>query len=146
MNTTEWLVIGGLLLIFILAGYAAWLWYRVWRNRQRQLQQRHERNTRLAEDIRILARGLVEDQIPLIEAAIRIKVLLDNYSGPRRADLDVQVFADLYDATAHIPTHQAWKDLPLARRHQHEQLMAELEQQHRGQLQQAARALLGGLQ
>lgn len=146
MNTTEWLVIGGLLLIFILAGYAAWLWYRVWRNRQRQLQQRHERNTRLAEDIRILARGLVEDQIPLIEAAIRIKVLLDNYSGPRRADLDVQVFADIYDATAHIPTHQAWKDLPLVRRHEHEQLMAELEQQHRGQLQQAARALLGGLQ
>lgn len=146
MNTTEWLVIGGLLLIFILAGYAAWLWYRVWRNRQRQLQQRHERNTRLAEDIRILARGLVEDQIPLIEAAIRIKVLLDNYSGPRRADLDVQVFADLYDATAHIPTHQAWKDLPLVRRHEHEQLMTELEQQHRGQLQQAARTLLGGLQ
>jgi ABC-type nickel/cobalt efflux system permease component RcnA len=146
MNTTEWLVIGGLLLIFILAGYAAWLWYRVWRNRQRQLQQRHERNTRLAEDIRILARGLVEDQIPLIEAAIRIKVLLDNYSGPRRADLDVQVFADLYDATAHIPTHQTWKDLPLVRRHEHEQLMTELEQQHRGQLQQAARALLGGLQ
>lgn len=146
MNTTEWLVIGGLLLIFILAGYAAWLWYRVWRNRQRQLQQRHERNTRLAEDIRILARGLVEDQIPLIEAAIRIKVLLDNYSGPRRADLDVQVFADIYDATAHIPTHQAWKDLPLVRQHEHEQLMTELEQQHRGQLQQAARALLGGLQ
>ena len=146
MNTTEWLVIGGLLLIFILAGYAAWLWYRVWRNRQHQLQRRRERNARLSEDIRILARGLMEEQLPLVEAAIRIKVLLDNYSGPRQADLDVQVFELIHGATVHIPTHQAWKDLPLAQRREYEQQMAELEQQHRDRLQRAARALLEGLQ
>ena len=66
MSRGELLVIGGLLLIFILAGYAAWLWYRVWRNRQRQQQQRQERNARLAGDIRILAQGLLDNQLPLI--------------------------------------------------------------------------------
>ena len=146
MNTTEWLVIGGLLLIFILAGYAAWLWYRVWRNRQQQAKLQQERNTRLAGDLRILAQGLLEGQLPPIEGAIRIKVLLDNYSGPRPSDLDPSVFETLYDATAHIPTHQAWKDLPLAQRQQHERQMEGLEQQYHDALHRAARSLKSGLQ
>lgn len=146
MSRGELLVIGGLLLIFILAGYAAWLWYRVWRNRQRQQQQRQERNARLAGDIRILAQGLLDDQLPLIEGAIRIKVLLDNYTGPRSADLDTGVFETVYDATAHIPTHQAWKDLPLSQRREHEQLMLALEQQHGEPLRRAAQALRTDLQ
>lgn len=146
MSTTEWLVIGGLLLIFMLAGYAAWLWYKVWRNRQRQSQQRNERNARLAGDIRILAQGLLEEQLPLIEGAIRIKVLLDNYTGPRRDDLDVQVFETVYDATVHIPTHEAWKELPLGQRRLHEQHLARLEHQHGEQLRQAAQAVCAALQ
>lgn len=146
MSRGEWLVISGLLLIFILAGYAAWLWYQVWRNRQRQLQQRQERNARLAGDIRILAQGLLDDQLPLIEGAIRIKVLLDNYTGPRRAGVDTRVLETVYDATVHIPTHQAWKDLPLTQRREHEQLMLALGQQHGEQLRKAAQALRTDLQ
>lgn len=146
MSANEALVISGLLVIFILAGYAAWLWYRVWRHRQRQHRQQVERNARLAGDIRILAQGLLEDQVPLIEGAIRIKVLLDNYSGPRRADLPVQVFETIYDATAHIPTHQAWKDLPLSQQREYGQIMLALEQRHGEQLRQAAQALRTGLQ
>lgn len=146
MNSTEWLVIGGLLIIFLLAGYAVWLWYQVWRTRQRRARQQRERNTRLAADIRILAQGLLEQQLPPIEGAIRIKVLMDNYSGPRRADLNLAVFETIYDATAHIPTHQAWKELPPAQRRQHEQQMERLEQAHQAELQRATQALIAGLQ
>lgn len=146
MSTREWLVLGGLLLIFVLAGYAAWLWYQIWRRRQQQRMQRQERNQRLAGDIRLLAQALCEGQLPPIEGAIRIKVLLDNYSGPRQADLDVSVFEAIYEATAHIPTHQAWKALPLAGRRRYEQHMQTLEQQHRDQLHQAAQRLRTGLQ
>ena len=146
MSITDWLVISGLLVICILAGYAAWLWYRIWRNRQQQAKLQQERNTRLAGDLRILAQGLLEGQLPPIEGAIRIKVLLDNYSGPRPSDLDASVFETLYDATAHIPTHQAWKDLPPAQRQQHERQMEELEQQYHDALHRAARSLKSGLQ
>ncbi len=145
MNSNEWLGIAGLLLIFLLAGYAAWLWYRVWRNRQRQDQTLRDRNARLSGDIRILAQGLLDGQLPLIEGAIRIKVLLDNYTGARPADLDTDIFETLYQATAHIPTHQAWKDLPAAQRRQHEQHMESLEQQHREALLRAAESLRTGL-
>ena len=146
MSTTDWLVISGLLVICILAGYAAWLWYRIWRTRQQQAKLQQERNARLAGDIRILAQGLLEGQLPPIEGAIRIKVLLDNYSGARPSDLDASVFETLYDATAHIPTHQAWKDLPLAQRQQHERQMEELEQQYHDELHRAAQSLKSGLQ
>lgn len=145
MNSNEWLVIGGLLLIFLLAGYAAWLWYRVWRNRQRQEQILRQRNTRLSGDIRILAQGLLDGQLPLIEGAIRIKVLLDNYTGARPANLNADIFETVYQATAHIPTHQAWKDLPLDQRREHERHMESLEQQHREALLRAAEALCMGL-
>ena len=146
MSTKEWLVISGLLVIFLLAGYAAWLWHKVWRHRQQQEQLAHERNARLRGDLYILAHSLLDGQIPLIEGAIRIKVLLDNYTGPRPANLSTEIFETIYDATAHIPTHQAWKDLPSAQRQQHEQLMEQLEQQHREVLLSAAQALSTSLQ
>lgn len=145
MSFNEWLMIGGLLLIFLLAGYAAWLWYQVWRRRQQRMLHACERNERLAGDIRLLARGLCEGQVPPIEGAIRIKVLLDNYDGPRRTNLNLSIFETIYDATAHIPTHGAWKALPAAQRRQHEQFMEALEQQHRDELLRAAQELRVGI-
>src|SRR5690554_4460308 len=145
MQPTDLLVVSGLLLIFLLAGYAAWLWYRVWRNRQRLERALQARNQRLAGDIQLLSRAPLDGQLPPIEGAIRLKVLLDNYNGPRPADLDIEVLETLYNATAHIPTHQAWNDLPLAERRQHEHRMAELEQQHREALLRTAEMLRHGL-
>ena len=143
MTTTDWLVIAGLSIIFALAVYAAVLWRRVWRNQQRQARQLEERNERLLGDVRILAQSLLSGQLPMIEGAIRIKVLLDNYSGPRRAEWDVQVLETIYDATAHIPTHQHWKDLPAAQRRLHQRQMDTLEEQHRGEVERVARVLSG---
>ncbi|WP_193072276.1 DUF2489 domain-containing protein [Pseudomonas sp. FME51] len=145
MTNNDWLIILGLVIIFALALYAVVLWRRVWHNQQLMTTQENERNSRLEGDIRILAQGLVTGQLPVIEGAIRIKVLLDNYSGPRRADLDTRVFETIYDATAHIPTHQAWKDLPKAQRRLHERQMETLETQHHSEVQQVAGVLSQGL-
>lgn len=145
MTNSDWLIILGLVIIFALALYAVVLWRRVWHNQQLMTTQENERNSRLEGDIRILAQGLVTGQLPVIEGAIRIKVLLDNYSGPRRADLDTRVFETIYDATAHIPTHQAWKDLPKAQRRLHERQMETLETQHHSEVQQVAGVLSQGL-
>lgn len=145
MTNSDWLIILGLVIIFALALYAVVLWRRVWHKQQLMTAQENERNSRLEGGIRILAQGLVTGQLPVIEGAIRIKVLLDNYSGPRRADLDTRVFETIYDATAHIPTHQAWKDLPKAQRRLHERQMETLETQHHSEVQQIAGVLSQGL-
>lgn len=141
MTTYEWLALAGLLIIVGLAAYAGTLWARVWRRQRKKSSQEAERNERLAGDVQFLARSLLNDQVPVIEGAIRIKVLLDNYSGPRREDLDVQVFESIYDSTAHIPTHQGWKDLPKPERDIHLEQMETLERIHKQEVDRAARQL-----
>lgn len=145
MQTQYWLLIAGLLIITALAGYAWTLWRRVWRVRAEQQAQEEQRNARLAGDIQFIAQSLLNGQVPMIEGSIRIKVLLDNYSGPRRSDLDVVIFTEIYDQTAHIPTHAGWKQLSATERKLHTRLMETLERDHQEQVQQAANQLANGL-
>lgn len=145
MTILNWLVLAGLAIIIPLAVYAAILWRQVHRRNQAQSSLQREREERLAADIEFLAQSLSTGQVPPIEGAIRIKVLLDNYTGPRRATLDLAIFETVYDATAHIPTHQAWKELPRAQRRAHEEEMATIEQNHKPRLQDAAAELSKGL-
>lgn len=145
MQTHYWLLIAGLLIILALAGYAWSLWRQVWRVRADRQAQDEQRNARLAGDIQFIAQSLLNGQVPLIEGSIRIKVLLDNYAGPRRDDLQAAIFTEIYDQTAHIPTHAGWKQLSAAERKLHTRLMETLERDHHEQVQQAARQLANGL-
>ncbi|MFO7704201.1 MAG: DUF2489 domain-containing protein [Halopseudomonas sp.] len=145
MTTFSWLALAGLIIIIALAIYAFVLWKKVLARKAQQRAIATERNQRLASDIIILAKSLLEGQLPVIEGSIRIKVLLDNYYGPRRADLDVSVFERIYDATAHIPTHQGWQDLPKAERQLHERQMEVLERDHHEAITLAAKNISRGL-
>lgn len=145
MPLSNWLILAGVTIILALAIYAAVLWRQVRRKSDAQHALQREREERLATDIEFLAKSLTSGQLPAIEGAIRIKVLLDNYTGPRREILDLTVFETVYDATAHIPTHQAWKDLPRAERRVLEAEMAEIEKNHKPRLEEAAAQLSKGL-
>lgn len=145
MTSFNWLALAGVIIIIVLAAYALILWRKVLARQAEQRALADERNKRLASDIIILANSLLQGQLPVIEGSIRIKVLLDNYYGPRRADLDVSVFERIYDATAHIPTHQGWKDLPKAERQLHEQQMEVLERDHYDEITRAASDISRGL-
>ncbi len=145
MTLSNWFILTGIAIILALAIYATILWRQVRRKSEAQRTLQLEREERLAADIEFLAQSLSTGQLPPIEGAIRIKVLLDNYSGPRREVLDVAVFEEVYDATAHIPTHKAWKDLPLAQRKIHEGEMAAIERSHKVRLENAAAQLREGL-
>ena len=145
MQIQYWLLLAGGLIILLLGAYAWILWRRVWRQQAERVNALHARNDRLGDDIRIIAQSLLDGQVPTIEGAIRIKVLLDNYQGERREELDVTVFDLIYEQTAHIPTHQAWKDLSRAERKLHLRLMDTLERDHRPAVEAAARALSKGV-
>lgn len=145
MTAMHYLLLAGIVLIVVLAIYATHLWRRVWLLQRAGNQRRDDRNARLAGDIEFIAKSLVNEQCPWIEGSIRIKVLLDNYTGPRRADLDASVFETIYEATTHIPTHDAWKNLSRAERDLHRRHMDTLEKRHKDALQQAAENFSRGL-
>jgi len=131
-----------LLVILPLAFYALHLWRLVWAQRRRLEEARRERHARLGGDLRILAGSLLDEQLPLIEGAIRIKVLMDNYDVQLSQDARMEVFHRLYQATEHVPTHAAWKALPAAEKRHHEAHFSALELQHKAAARQAARWLL----
>ena len=136
------LLIVGLLLVAALAGYALHLWRRVW-GRERQLaDQQAQQHAALAADLRVLAGSLLEEQVPLIEGAIRIKVLLDNYDSDLGQDPRCQVFQLLFEATEKVPTHSAWTALDKTERRRHEANFSALELQHKAEARRSARWLL----
>ncbi len=136
------LLLTGLLLIAALAAYAWHLWRRVWANQRARDEAQQERQQRLGGDLNILTSSLLDEQVPLIEGAIRIKVLLDNYDSSLSNDGRCQVFHLLYEATADVPTHAAWKALDKAERRRFEKRFNELELQHKAAARIAARWLL----
>lgn len=136
------LLIAGLLLIAALAGYALHLWRRVWQREQEIAQMQAHQQAALAADLRVLAGSLLDGQVPLIEGAIRIKVLLDNYDSTVGQDPHCQVFQQLFDATRQVPTHEAWKALDRSERRRHEANFSALELQHKAEARRAARWLL----
>ncbi|MFI8479771.1 DUF2489 domain-containing protein [Pseudomonas sp. NPDC078700] len=134
-------------LVIALGFYALSLWRKVWSIQRQQRRTVNEQRQRLSEDLKILASSLLEGQLPLIEGAIRIKVLLDNFDISLSQDARCQVFHQLYEATAHVPTHADWKALDKTSRRQHEKNFTELELQHKAQARESARWLLAeGLQ
>lgn len=141
------LIIIGAALIVALGLYALSLWRKVWSQQHDQRSAALEQHERLGNDLKILASSLLDGQLPLIEGAIRIKVLLDNFDVALSQSPNCSVLHQLYTATAHVPTHAHWKALDKTVRRQHEKNFNELELQHKAQARNAARWLLDeGLQ
>ena len=141
-NLTLLVLLGSAVLIGALALYALHLWRRVWAQEKIQTQALNTQRERIGGDLRILASSLLEGQLQLIEGAIRIKVLLDNYDSSLSQDPRCEVFHLLFTATAQVPTHADWKALERSVRRQHEQRFSELELQHKAAARAAARWLL----
>lgn len=143
MNTFSLLLLAAaLLMIAGLGFYALTLWRQVWRKQKTQAEAAQAQKDRLGGDLSILSSSLLEGQLPLIEGAIRIKVLLDNYDIGLSQSAQCAVFHELFAATAHVPTHAEWKALEKSVRRQHELRLNELELQHKAAARAAARWLL----
>lgn len=141
-NLTLLVIIVSALLVAALLLYALHLWRRVWAKQKAQAEALSIQRERIAGDLRILTSSLLEGQLPLIEGAIRIKVLLDNYDNSLSQHQRCEVFHVLFEATAQVPTHTEWKALEKSVRRQHEQHFSELELQHKAAARAAARWLL----
>ncbi len=72
------------------------------------IEQRRQENKR---SIEILAQGVLEQQVTLTEASIRINALLQSLHLDARVTDQLTVFRQLSEATAHIPILDRWKAL-----------------------------------
>lgn len=141
-NLTLLALIVSAVLIAALALYALLLWRRVWAKNKVHAEAFKTQRERIAGDLHILASSLLEGQLALIEGAIRIKVLLDNYDSSLSQNQHCEVFHQLFAATAQVPTHAEWKALDKSVRRQHELHFSKLELQHKAAARAAARWLL----
>ncbi|WP_036525104.1 DUF2489 domain-containing protein [Nitrincola sp. A-D6] len=100
-----------------------------------------KQRTYLIDSIRIISRGILEEQCPLAEGCIRIKVLLDNLSPQLHQQDKLTVIELVYAKTEHIPMLDAWKHLSAEEKRNYQQELQALEQQHAEAIRAAAKLL-----
>lgn len=95
----------------------------------------------LIESIRVISRGILDEQCPKIEGCIRLKVLIDNYSTQLHQQDDLQVIELIYAKTSHIPTLEKWKSLSKGEKLNFQNEMDSIENAFAEKITKAARFL-----
>lgn len=98
------LTIVGVVIIALLAGYAAHLWLALQKQKKAFAQARAAREARLIESILIIAKAMQTGDCNHSEGVIRLKMLLDPL-GKKLSDY-ASMFA-LYEVVKDMPTHEA---------------------------------------
>lgn len=136
-NPWLWLAVTlGLMVIVWLLGQIRRAWGQVSQPKQSPMSE-HVRTS-----LNVLGKSILDDQIELSEACIRIKVLLDNSRPGWHAEPELEVFSRMYDGMAHMPTHQARQETDKRFIHKLDQQRFRLEREHRDGIRAAAQALL----
>ena len=113
-----------ILVISVLTGYATKICWQLWhqkkiaREAQTVLkQQRSERYRQHQESIAVLIRCLLQEQVSLTEASIRISGLANMLDLNDEERKEYQAFDDLASATSHIPILADWRRLSTKQRY-----------------------------
>ncbi|MAA75018.1 MAG: hypothetical protein CMN28_09945 [Salinisphaeraceae bacterium] len=101
-----------------LAGYAATLWWKLYRQGQDRARQQADAREDQAWSVHALANAVHEDGLNLSEAAIRIRVLLDHMRPSGDVEAEYPGIHGLYMATRDLPRGPERQALPLKTREQ----------------------------
>ena len=74
----KFLMIIGVLVIVVMAAYAAYLWLKVYRQKQQAEQAQDERSRKLAQSIDLIAMAMAQGQCNLSEGVLRLKPLIES--------------------------------------------------------------------
>lgn len=113
---------------------------RAWRQLHQPTQTPMSEHARTS--LYVLGKSILDDQIELSEACIRIKVLLDNVQPGWHDEPGLAIFSRMYDGLSHMPTHQARQDTDKRFIHKLDQQRLRLEHEHRDDIRAAAQELL----
>lgn len=131
----------GLFIVIGLAGWAAYLFYRLRRQDDSENMSPYPREN-ARESIVILARGALQQQVDITEACIRIATLLDHLSLSPPQKANYQAIYTVSNAASYIPRLQQWQDLNKSQRKQFRKEKETLENAHRESLRKAFEALI----
>lgn len=146
-------VILGMLVVIGLAVTAVVLWRKVWRLEAQQAEQQardHQQRQRAAqehtdyihESLNVIAKALLDDQVRIAEAAIRISGLVSNLPLTCDSKHRFNPIVELANHIHHIPTHDAWKALDKKERRRYEQELLSLEKRYASDIQAAAQFIV----
>jgi len=108
-------------------------------------QQAVTQQLNLHESIEVIARLVLDDQVEISEACLRLKVLLDHYDAELIHQAPYSVYATVYNALAHMPTHSARRQTNKKFLMKLDQQRFEIEARNREAVREASRALLDHL-
>lgn len=150
MNNSMMLWLGAALVVILaLAAVAIYYLVALYRLRQRQRQaatlreeQWQEQRLRLVKSIRVLAQGMLNDDLTLTEGSIRIRVLLEGLQVEQTTRDSYSAFYLLATATEHIPILEQWRKLSTKEKLRFDRQRQNLENDHREFVLDAARRIL----
>lgn len=142
-------VVLAVLIVVALAGYAGYLLLQVRRQTQQQQARLAEleavmdqEKVKRVNSIRILAQGILKDELTYTEAAIRITALLDILGeGKSARDQHVALYK-LADETLHIPRLADWQALDKKTKRKYDKERLASEAKYREFIQASARQLV----
>lgn len=138
-----------LLVIFILLTYAVYLLKQLWRQHRRRkieevLAQKKSEARRLENQlsIEIIIKCLLQEQVSLTEASIRISALVKTLKLNASEAQDYAVFDKLALATAHIPILADWQKLTTKQRYKFSAERETIETKYRQEILAEASVIL----
>lgn len=136
----------GIVIIVALAVVAWRLWNQVWKaEADIEKQQQEARDNALKrldhihESVNVIAAALLDDQVRVAEACIRMAVLLDNLPLSCDSKHRFAPIFEVYNRTQHIPTHSKWNELEKKERRKFEHELFSLESEFGDKVKEAAR-------
>ncbi|MBZ2187954.1 DUF2489 domain-containing protein [Alcanivorax sp. JB21] len=93
-------ILFALAIILALAAYALWLWRRVWQRARADEQRRHAGQDALLDQMEIMCRAVLQQQMNLTEGALRLASLLDKLRERPPHPLDLGPIHQLADSAA----------------------------------------------
>lgn len=117
-NYWPYLIILGICIIVLLAGYALKLMRQLKKQsaKQQQLQQEHQQalkshDKKVLDSVIIIVRAMKEEQCDISEGCWRLAVLLDSLKTTKDLSLQFPAIFELYGAIKHMPILDARKKL-----------------------------------
>lgn len=124
-----------IVILTTIAGYYLWQLRLLGKKRDEQQQAleqtAREQRERVNKSIQIIAQAMVAKQMTLTEGAIRVRVLLDGLGVNESVQVEFAAFYQLAKATEHIPILEAWKQLSTKKKLAFDDQRAQLENDHR---------------
>lgn len=144
-----YLITAAIAVIVILSGIAAY--YLIKLKHAKKSQQKaiaegeaawRKKQEEIAADIRFIASAMVQEQCEITEGCMRLTVLMDRLDENLRFQPEFSSIRAHFEATAHMPTHDAYKALKPKQRFELDKQRFELEEKNKTSVLKDAQTLV----